>query len=117
MKRCGKCREPYRTGRIAHVTIGGKVKRLRVCPECAAKGVLFVAAEQAPSCKKCSKPAKLCPACATDAQHKDKAADVSSALAQLRAWVALTKSVDSEFSHGRADGLSSAIGLLESGRF
>jgi len=116
VKRCGKCREPYRTGRMAYVTTGGKVKRLRVCPKCAKVGVLVVAAEQAASCN-CGKPAKFCGACATDAAHKDKAADVSGALAQLRAWVALTKTVESEFSHGRADGLSSAIGLLESGRF
>ncbi len=117
MKRCGKCREPYRTGRMAYVTTGGKVKRLRVCQKCAKGGVLVVAAEPAASCKSCGKPAKLCASCATDAEHKDKAADVSGALTQLRAWVALTKTVDSEFSHGRADGLSSAIGLLESGRF
>jgi len=123
MKRCGKCREPYRVGRIACITSArGKMTRVRVCPKCAKLGVLILAAEQTPSCK-CGKAAKFCAACATNAERKDKATDVGKAIVTMKAWAKLAEGADpkvngsNDFMAGRADGLTSAIDLLESGRF
>ena len=123
MKRCGKCREPYRVGCIAHV-MGerGKLTRVRVCPKCAKLGVLVLAAQQAPSCT-CGKPAKFCAACATNAERKDKAADVSKAIVTMKGWLRIAEGADpkadgrNDYMEGRASGLTSAIELLESGRF
>jgi hypothetical protein len=118
---CRVCQSHYRKGFLVNVADKGTLTRIRVCPKCAAKAIPILPMEQGTNCN-CGAPATICSKCVEKKEHKAKTGDVRGAIEGIRKLVKSYQVVaplagSEDFTEGRIEGLESAAGFLESGKW
>ncbi len=106
--RCGICARVVRKTTLVHAPgEGGKLRRVRACASCAARGITVVPLGGSTKCG-CGALASLCAGCATDRNKSELRKVVAPAAEKLRQ---LAKAYPNE----RGEGIEQAADFLESG--